>query len=365
MLPASNPEKPITIVLFGRTGVGKSSLANKMIGKERFAVGHDLDSKTEFASSETFTLFLEEDQKLLVKIVDTPGFGDNRLQMTNAELLARTLNFLKSLEDGLNIAIFCLSAARARIDKHDMQELEMLRLLLGEDLFEHVCIAITQADTLIPEQRKKVYQNYKQDLPRIFQENGLPAFTQKILFADFDRLKESFLEPLMKLLRTATSYVPKLAEEIDTNDQESINKFLAKPEMKKMMAHYESLAAEQKKQIESMQQVMGKQAEKLKQQTTAYQQERETTLRNLEIVNQQLKNQEIQNESIRQEARKFQQQEQIKLDSLTHALQNLNLQGQNLQQALAAKDANINALNARIAGLQAVRLGRKKGCNIF
>ncbi len=367
-----NP-KPITIVLFGRTGVGKSSLANQMSGQNIFSVGMSLISETDSVASEVFTWPL--DSNIKVKIVDTPGFADNRQNMTNGVLLSKILDFLKNLQDGLHIAIFCLSA-KTRIDQHDTQELEMLGLLLGGGFFDHVCLAVTQANTLIQEHRQKVCKNFVNDLPGIFLQHGLPPFTQdRILFADFDNLGKSFMEPMTNFIRNTKTYVPELSEEINTEDPESIQRFLAKPEMKEVMKYYEKLMAAQKKEIEGIQHTIAQHAQETQNLMMGHLQEQENLQKNLEMVRQELKSSKIQNKNHRKQLEDFAKQEEIKLQALNQQMNKMTLQNDQMQKMMEKKDSDISALNSRIVELQNVRhqppqiiireSGGGGGCNIF
>jgi len=363
-------KKPITIILFGRTGVGKSSLANEIMGKLRFSVGHSLTSQTDAVASETFTWPL--DPSIQVKIIDTPGFADNRPDMPNRVLLLKILDFLKNLEDGLHIAVFCLSA-KTRIDRHDTQELEMLGLLLGKEMFDHICIAVTQANTLVPDQRKKVCESFVNDLPMIFMQNNLPPFTEdRVLFADFDRLQEGFLEPLTNMIRTTSSYIPQLAEGIDLENSQSIDIFLARPETKEAMAYYEKLIAEQKEQMGEMQQMIFQQAEDIKEQARWNQEEQEKSCQKIAMVYQQLENQQNQNEEIRKQYERYVEQERKKLEDLQKSLDKMSLQNDHYKQMEEKNRAEISALNAKIVEVQNARAPQPQivyrdrgGCNIF
>ena len=76
-----DPSKVTTIVFFGRTGSGKSSLANMIAGKKVFDIGDSLESKTCEAEMEIVPWRFDPSKK--IKLVDNPGFADNMPEMTN------------------------------------------------------------------------------------------------------------------------------------------------------------------------------------------------------------------------------------------------------------------------------------------
>src|SRR5690606_38203798 len=122
---------------------------------------------------------------------------------------------------------------------------------LGEAVFDHVYLVITQANTLIHEKREQAYNNFKNELPRLVMQHHRPLISDdKILFADFDRFDEYFINPLTKVVQTATLYEPNIPKGIDPNDPESIEKLLATPAMQKVMEKQEKILEEHKKQAE-------------------------------------------------------------------------------------------------------------------
>lgn len=65
-------------MFLGTTGGGKSSTCNFIVGKDYFPTGHSMTSMT----SQISHLI---DEKLGVKIIDTPGFGDTALNEKNID----------------------------------------------------------------------------------------------------------------------------------------------------------------------------------------------------------------------------------------------------------------------------------------
>jgi len=359
----------VTMVLVGRTGVGKSALANKMAKKDLFKEGHNLTSMTFNVNAEN--IIWPHDSCTEVKIVDTPGFADNRPNVTNAELLSKTLDFIKNLEDGLHIVLFCLNA-KTRIDSHDTQELEMLGMLLGSKLFDHVYIVVTQGNTLVKEQKERTYRNFKNDLPRIFMEHGLPIFPQeKILFADFDNF-DDFLTPLTREMQLATIYKPKIAEGVDPKDPESIERFLQTPEMKKIMEKYEEITAQQRNQIISMEKQLSDQRNEMEKRIQESRQEQESIQRNFESVSKILQEREFENENMKRQYEEYKQNQQQQVQTINQAIAGFEQQNKFYQNQLESKQGQIENLNRKIDELRAQRIqpqggggGRRRLCNIM
>ena len=70
----ANSQNEYKVGLYGKTGAGKSTLCNIILGREEFKVGHTLYSET--SEIQRRVVNRPGFQKILV--VDTPGFADNR-----------------------------------------------------------------------------------------------------------------------------------------------------------------------------------------------------------------------------------------------------------------------------------------------
>jgi len=80
------------ILLVGETGEGKSSFINHIIGG--VAAEEAKDDQVDSETSKTHIYYKKEDG---IYIIDTPGFGDTRVNMNDEEVGKRIVNEVKNL----------------------------------------------------------------------------------------------------------------------------------------------------------------------------------------------------------------------------------------------------------------------------
>jgi len=343
----------VTVVLLGRTGSGKSSLGNKIAQANLFEVGHSLESKTSSTVSKTFTL--KETPSNKIKIIDTPGFADNRQGMSTADLLSDILVFLKELENGFNVGIYCLPV-KTRIDAHDIHEIELLSLLLGQDVFKHTFIAVTQVNTFGKTEKAKVYERYPLELPEILFDHNLKEFgPRKVLFADFDNFSEGFMKPFIQILKTTPSYVPKISKDIDPKDPESIKKFLAAPEVQEFMKKYETLLEAQRKELKQMHSVIAKQQAENEKLVAKSLEEQEMHKRRMESLNEKISGLGAEKKDLEREFRAYRDEEAKRLESLSFSLKHQEEKTSNYEKQLIDKDNQIQAIANQMDELEKAR----------
>jgi len=111
-----------TILLIGRTGNGKSTLANIITGTSDFTEGPYATSKTKKIQIEEF-----EDNEINYRIIDTVGIGDTK--MTVDKVLRKIALMGYSVKDGLSQIIFVTDGKLA-------QEAKSTYYLLKEVIFD-------------------------------------------------------------------------------------------------------------------------------------------------------------------------------------------------------------------------------------
>jgi len=120
-------------MLIGRTGAGKSSLANLLVDDESlFKVGTGSVSATRDYQTE---LFDDKETGVTYRVIDTIGLGDTEL--SEEEVLDKLGEITERLENGLHQVIFVVSG---RFTKEEIKVFETLKVIFGDEVVSHCTI---------------------------------------------------------------------------------------------------------------------------------------------------------------------------------------------------------------------------------
>src|ERR1044072_46931 len=140
------------ILLIGRSGRGKSTLANVLLNKNNNF--EEVFKESSGSVSETkkiqFEQFVNKDVNYLV--IDTPGIGDTK--MSDDEVLDIIAEAVYLAKDGLSQVLFVVNG---RFDQSEMATYNLLRtIIFDEQITEYTTIARTRfADFRSKERREK------------------------------------------------------------------------------------------------------------------------------------------------------------------------------------------------------------------
>jgi GTP1/Obg family GTP-binding protein len=122
------------ILLIGRTGKGKSTLANVLTGNGRFKEGKYGASETRNIKAEVF-----EHEGVKYRVIDTVGIGDTKL--TEKEVLDKLAEAAYAVKDGLHQVLFVSSG---RFDEAEVFTYNLLRkAIFDENITDYTTIVRT------------------------------------------------------------------------------------------------------------------------------------------------------------------------------------------------------------------------------
>jgi predicted GTPase len=130
-------KKSITILLAGRTGVGKSSTINSLLGAQVAPVGKYRPTTMSVAR------YLHEHGGLLYQVVDTPGLCDDLPEVGNDDPY---LAAIRKASEQAYCLLFVTELDAARVSSDERRGIRMLTEALSASVWENALLVFTRAD---------------------------------------------------------------------------------------------------------------------------------------------------------------------------------------------------------------------------
>ncbi|PAA83985.1 hypothetical protein BOX15_Mlig005433g2 [Macrostomum lignano] len=194
---------PLTLMLLGKTGNGKSSLGNALLGCNESAEA-PFQVKSGFISCQEHEPRLEEGiiQERPVNIIDTPGVLDN----VNDEQALDGICKAISLNPGGVTAFVIVLRADSRFTKEESKAVDQLQSLFGDKFWDHAICVFTHGDVALRggqaafESQLKIARQQVSNLDKILNKVGV-----RWLIVDCHNLGRSKLTEFVLMLDSVRS----------------------------------------------------------------------------------------------------------------------------------------------------------------
>lgn len=259
--PERKPDR--TIVIIGKTGNGKSTLANVIAGRYEGDLFPESDApKSETLGRPTKTVLIPYGgEELAVKIVDTIGYGDNRL--SEEKVLVALAELAHECHDGIHQLLF---VTRGRFTKEEQDTIDkMINVIFQPDVaqFSTLVRTATPARDLGEDVIASKTEEYRRQLveidPRL---QRIPTF---LMVSNPDGGDDYSIEMRKKtrkrliehiILHYQTKYIPPLFPEIKARiDDDMKAKTAIQDEVERLQAELESSKISQKDFMEKQAQL--------------------------------------------------------------------------------------------------------------
>ncbi|XP_051258448.1 GTPase IMAP family member 7 [Dicentrarchus labrax] len=151
------------IILLGKTGVGKSSLANTIFGGSKFQVNNLNDLKKHCSQAQTKSVYGRS-----ITLIDTPGFFDT--DRSEEDLKPEIVRCITECAPGPHVFLIVLKVEK--FTEHEQAVITKICQYFSEDALKYAVIVFTHGDQLPEGMKIEEYADQSEDLSDLVKKCG-------------------------------------------------------------------------------------------------------------------------------------------------------------------------------------------------